>query len=201
MKKIIMFVLPLFLGFCFVSCASNPRFRGNGDFCGMVVDEKNQPVNEYLINCWKDGVIFESALTNQSGIFVLQNIPSGKYSLSGQKENYSDIKNLKVDFCFRDKFLCCSVFTADGFFAHLQKLIKTEDFDMAVSELDLLRCKKGSYVSKLCLCYEAWLYVLKKEQKAALNLLKKIRKTGEKDFCSFADRMEEMLNEKNDEEI
>ena len=197
MKKNILLGVGLFLSLCLFSCASNPRFKGNGDFCGMVVDEKNQPVNEYLINCWKDGIIFASALTNQSGIFVLQNLPAGKYSVSGQKENYSDIKNLKVDFCFRDKFLCCSVFTPDGFFEHIRRLIKIEDYNGALDELNLLRCKKDSCVAKVCLSYEAWIYALKKEPKTARNLLKKLRKGNQKDFCSFADKVEEMLNENN----
>ena len=201
MKKNYMEGLFLLLIFMLTSCASNPRFKGNGDFCGMVVDEKNQPVKEYLINFWRDGIIFASALTNQSGIFVMQNIPAGKYSLCGQKENYLDIKNLKVDFCSRDKFLCCTVFTADGFFRHLDDLIKIEDYDAALKELENLRCKRGSYVSKMCLCYECWLYVLQNDLKESKNLLKKIRKCNEEEFSNFADKLEVLLNEKNIEDM
>ena len=201
MKKIILPALSFILSFLLFSCASNPRFKGSGDFCGMVVDEQNQPVNEYLINCRRDGVIFGSALTNQSGIFVIQNLPAGKYSLDGQKENYSDIKNLKVDFCFRDKFFCCSVFSPDGMFEHLKSLIKIEDYDTALKELELLRCRKDSCVAKICLCYQAWLYALKKDRKMTFLFLKKIRKSKDSDFDKFADKMEVLLNGKNDEEM
>jgi hypothetical protein len=197
MKKFICLEIIIFSAIFLISCASNPRFKGAADFCGMVVNEKNEPVNEYFISCRKDGLVFASALTNQSGIFVLQNIPSGKYSFDGQKENYSDIKNLKVDFCFRDKFLCCTVFTADGVFERLKGLAKMEDYDTALDQLNLLRCKNGTYVSKVALCYEAWLYALKKDSKSTLPLIKKIRKLNEPDFGKFADELEVMLNEKN----
>ena len=201
MKKKLFWKIAAFLSFIFLSCASNPRFKGSGDFCGMVVDEKNEPVSEYLINFWRDGILFGSALTNNSGIFVLQNLPSGKYSLDGQKENYSDIRNLKVDFCFRDKFLCCSVFSADGMFDHLRSLIKIEAYDDALKEINLLRCRKDPCVAKVCLCYQAWLYALKKERKMTFIFLKKLRKTKDAEFNKFADKVEVVLNGKNDEEM
>lgn len=201
MKKISFLQILALFCFVFISCASKPRFKGSGDFCGMVVDENNQPVCEYLINCWRDGINFGSTLTNQSGIFVLQNIPSGKYIIEGQKENYSDIKNLKVDFCFRNKFLCCSVFSADGLFEKIKSLVKTEDYEAALSQLDTLRFKKDSYVEKICFCCQAWICVLKKDSKRTFAIMKKLRKSRDPELCKFADEMEVILNGRNKEDF
>lgn len=196
MKKIILYPLALAFSLVLFSCASSPRFRGNGDFCGMIVDENNEPVNEYLVSCYKGGVVLGSALTNQSGIFAIQNIPAGKYTIEGQKEFYSDIKDLKVDFCFRDKFFCCTAFTTDGVFENVKRLIKLEDYDGALEQLRLLRCQRSSYVWKVRLCYESYVYALKKDTKAAANLLRRVRKLNESEFYSFASEVEEVLNEK-----
>ena len=204
MKKKKFFPALFFLSWIFalVSCASSPKFHGNGDFCGMVVDEKNQPVSEYLITCSKagGGLCMGSTLTNQSGIFVIQNLSAGKYSLEGHKNNYTELRNLKVDFCFRDKFLCCSVLSADGLFERVNSLIKTGDFDGAKKQLELLCFQRGSQVSQVALCYEAFLYALKKDRRGLQSCLKRIRKTKLAELCKFADEVEELLNGKNTEE-
>ena len=41
--------LPAVLSVFFISCKTMPRFKGEGDLCGLVVDENNEPVKDFLI--------------------------------------------------------------------------------------------------------------------------------------------------------
>ena len=80
-----------FLTFLFISCASKPGFNGEGDLCGLVIDENNRPVADFVVySSNKDNPNQKtSALTNSSGLFVFQNTKAGTYYISGEKKNYT----------------------------------------------------------------------------------------------------------------
>ena len=52
-KQFFIFALTCFI-FVMLSCKSMPRFKGEGDLCGLVVDENNEPVRDFLIYCKND---------------------------------------------------------------------------------------------------------------------------------------------------
>ena len=81
MKKIILLFMAL--GLLFFSCATKPAFNGCGDLCGLVVDENNYPVKDFIVYCepsekgWSlenglPGKDIQPVLTNESGLFVFR---------------------------------------------------------------------------------------------------------------------------------
>jgi len=185
----------LFLCVSFSGCISTPKFKGERDFCGMVVDENNKPVSGYLVNCKKSGILCGSALTNESGIFVIQNLKSGKYVFEGRKNNCTDIKEVEVDFYDRNSILCCKVCTARGLFERVDKMISGEDYANARKELKFLRGEKNSYVEKMIIAYRGLISLYEKDRKSAEIDIKRLKKSKDKDFMSFAEKLEVKLNE------
>ena len=64
----------IFLGllFFFQSCASTAKFKGEGDLCGIIVDEKNLPVSGYFISCQKNGMPSGNAITRKAGFLLFK---------------------------------------------------------------------------------------------------------------------------------
>ena len=88
-KGVLRVSLLIFFICMFLSCTSKPRFTGNADLCGLVVDEQNKPVKGFVIRAFCGMSGMKSAVTNENGIFVIENVPSGKIMISGEKTNYS----------------------------------------------------------------------------------------------------------------
>ena len=79
------------------SCKSLPSFKGEGDLCGLIVDENNSPVKDFVIYC-KNELDTRTALTDENGMFVVHGVPSGVYKISGQKKNYVKLENAEFLF-------------------------------------------------------------------------------------------------------
>ena len=86
MKKQLFRFAVFCLTLAFLSCKTIPRFKGQGDLCGLVVDENNEPVKDFLIYCKNEFEVTSTALTNETGMFVIHGVPSGIYKISGKKK-------------------------------------------------------------------------------------------------------------------
>jgi centrosomal protein CEP104 len=141
---------------------------------------------------------------NNNYNILIDEISGDKINQLNNKLNESN-KNQNIKECIQYKELISKAKELGNKIYNLQmeknEAIKIEDYDTALKELELLRCRKDSCVAKICLCYQAWLYALKKERKMTFLFLKKIRKSKDSDFDKFADKMEVLLNGKNDEEM
>ena len=92
MRKITYLAYMILISFSmlFWSCASKPKFTGKGDLCGLIVDEKNKPVSDFVVYCTAcepNLQIVKPVITNESGLFVFFDVPAGSYHLSGSKNN------------------------------------------------------------------------------------------------------------------
>ena len=186
----------IFLGllFFFQSCASTAKFKGEGDLCGIIVDEKNLPVSGYFISCQKNGMPSGNAITSESGLFIIQNLKCGKYVLDGKKINCTDIKNLEVNFRDRKSILCCKALTADGLFERVESLVMAGDFKQARRELKNLRYEGNTYVEKMIVVYKGWISAMEKDRKSALVDIKRMKRFREAGIGDFAEKLEGLLD-------
>ena len=178
----------------FESCASTAKFKGEGDLCGIVVDENNRPVKGYSISCHKNGMPNGNAITSESGLFVIQNLKCGKYIFDGRKIDCTDIKNLEVNFTDRKSILCCKVMSADGLFERVESLVLAGDFKSARGELKNLRYEGNSYVEKMIVVYKGWISAMEKDRKSALVDIRRMRRFRDAGIGDFAEKLEGLLD-------
>lgn len=126
MRKISIFIICLVI---FSACSSVPKFKGNGDLCGIIVDEMNQPIKEFAVYC--EGRLGEkkAVYTNDSGIFVFHDLPGGKYILSGYKNNYVQLQNNEYVFSDRGKIFCAQIVGIDAALDKVIQLIKLGEIE------------------------------------------------------------------------
>lgn len=126
-------------------CSSVPRFSGKGDLCGIIVDENNNPVSDYLVTCKKSVGLKKSVFTNESGIFVFPDMSSGVYFISGSKTNFLDLKETEYVFSDRSKLFCCQVMDLDKVLDVVIQNIKTHEYENGLQLLEAVSCKRNTY--------------------------------------------------------
>lgn len=152
MKKNI-YILAFVIAFevLFWSCASKPSFEGKGDLCGLVIDENNAPVKDFIVWCkpadmktWGSKPLISPVLTNESGLFVFYGLSSGQYYLSGSKTNYIRLEPVLYSFNDRTKIIC---FQTKGFKAAVlsaEELLGLGQKREALVLLRQLSCEPGT---------------------------------------------------------
>lgn len=156
MKKCIFELLLLSTAFLsLLSCASKPDFKGDGDLCGLVLDENNTPVKDFVIYCkaadFKTGSrkIIEAKMslpvtTNESGLFVFYSLPSGDYYFTGQKEAYLKIQSDVYHFNDRTKIICLQTMGLKSAVLNAEEALNLKQFDKAQKLLENLYFEKDS---------------------------------------------------------
>lgn len=124
------FVTTIFFG----SCASS-KFEGTACLAGKVFDQDGKPVNKYEIEA--DG---KKALTDSAGIFYIEDVKSGKISISGSKKGFTSFKE-KIQFTDRKDLMCIEVERISSFYKKIENLITGKDYYQAKS---LLKKEKKS---------------------------------------------------------
>lgn len=157
MKKIKMLFEFMVIGFLFFSCASKPVMTGKHDLCGLIVDENNQPVSDFLIY-GKNGIYTASAVTNKNGLFVLHDMPSGKCMITGEKNNYLSLEN-EYDFIDMTKIYCCQVNSFLEAVNIVDNLIKRNEYTQAKQVINQVKYEKNSDVESVVCLYKAFLDV------------------------------------------
>lgn len=187
-KKNCLCALSLLLVFYLLTaCASKPGFKGNGDLCGLVIDENNAPVKDFVVYCKAAGFnnqIIDPVKTNESGIFVFYDIKSGNYFLSGKKKNYLEIGKTPYEFNDRSKILCLQTKTARASFSKADELIRLGLREEADKILQAIYCEPGSKESSYIKAYR--FFTLENENQKKV-LAKDLKNAAEENSIFFKD--------------
>ncbi len=166
----------------FVACASKPRFQGNGDLCGLVIDENNQPVKDFIVYCKSAEKlqVIKPVMTNESGLFVFYDLSSGRYFLTGEKTNYLKLNKTIYEFNDRSKIFCIQTKTFKGTIKESVELLHLGQKNEAALLLDSLCVQKNS-PEELIICSYKFFTIESYEErkKLALALNKKVEKRAE----------------------
>lgn len=156
-KGVLRVSLLIFFICMFLSCTSKPRFTGNADLCGLVVDEQNKPVKGFVIRAFCGMSGMKSAVTNENGIFVIENVPSGKIMISGEKTNYSKLSSVNYQFINRADIFCCQVKSVKAVIKQVDELLMRDEVESACNFLDSVICEKDSIEWGLIQSYKFFL--------------------------------------------
>ena len=196
MKKQLFRFAVFCLTLAFLSCKTIPRFKGQGDLCGLVVDENNEPVKDFLIYCKNEFEVTSTALTNETGMFVIHGVPSGIYKISGKKKDYAKLAWGEFYFTDRDRIFCCQVESIEGAFKTAEQFMLRGEIKNAESVIDSLCYDKKTPQQAVVLVYKFFLSEKNREKKRIINEIRKIGRIEDVDYSEYADSLEELLNEK-----
>lgn len=180
--------------FFIISCRSLPKFNGQADLCGLLVDENNIPVKDFLIYC-KNDLEMKTALTDESGMFVIHGVDSGVYKISGQKKNYVRLEEREFLFTDRSKIFCCQVESIEGAFKSVEELIMRGEKKNAEGLLNQLYYDKKSPQEAVVLVYQFFLSEKSRDKKKLTSALRKIGKVEGVDYTQYADSLEDLIYE------
>lgn len=113
------------------SCASNQRFENGADFCGIVVNHKNIPISGYRVTI-SYGAKKVSAFTDENGVFVFHDVPSGTVAVSGEGAGFGTFSVKKL-FSNRSDITYIQVCDVATIFEQIEKEIAAENFSSALS--------------------------------------------------------------------
>jgi len=147
------------LGACFcllTSCSSLRGFKNpvtEGNLYGMIIDEKNQPVRDFKITCEDERKSVKNAVTNASGIFVMENLLTGEVLVSGSKSGFVEIKNESIEFLGVEKVFCWQINSTEGVLSSVERLIKEGEYQRALRVIRELKVeeqsREGKYLKEL----------------------------------------------------
>lgn len=146
------------------SCASKPRFEGYGDLCGMVIDENNRPVKNFIVYYSREPAVHKSAVTNESGIFVFHSVPSGKSVLSGKKCNYTKLARTDYQFYRRSDIICFQVSSIKAAVEDVEALASRGETESALKLLNNIVCERKTDEWKLIKAYRLFLKEASKDK-------------------------------------
>lgn len=149
-KQIEIFIALMIL---FTSCASKPVNK-NIELVGMIIDENNNPVNEYIVHCENEFFEKQSVLTNENGLFVFSNVGLGNYTLSGEKNGYSKMNIEKYSLKDDSKILCCQVSSCEYVLKNVLQRKKINDYEECINLLNEIYCDENSFEKKVVQYYK-----------------------------------------------
>jgi hypothetical protein len=191
----------IYLILIFYGCASEPRFSGKGVLCGLVVDEKNRPVKEAVITCWRGAVCLQSCLTNENGIFNFYDLPPGLYEISGEKNDFSSLHRIKYRFSERGNMFCCQMNSLDWVLECAAEKLRCGQLEEMYKLLDNLTLSKSSYGKTAVSFYKACGKYYEGDKRSAKRYLKKAYDNkellDEKCLSLFQDMELALLKEEN----
>ena len=184
--------------FCslFCACASKPGFHGNGDLCGLVIDENNQPVKDFTVYCKSKGIkmqVIKPALTNESGLFVFYDLPSGSYVITGEKTDYLRLNETNYEFNDRSKFFCIQTKTFQGTIKAAVELLHLGEKQDAALLLDSLCVQKKSPEELIVNSYKFFMIESYEERKKFALALNKKSEQGPDFIKEYSQKLLEVL--------
>ncbi len=207
-KALPIFTFLLFCNLYITSCATNPKFSGTGDLCGLVVDENNKPIKDFVIYCYPSitniktqTINIKPVITNESGLFVFYGLPSGSYTISGEKPNYLRLSETPYQFSDRGKILCLQTKSFKAAVKTAEELIALGQTKEARSLLNGISTKKLSSEKYLVTAYQLFTVESEREKRSLMNELRAALKKqqipqSEKVFYKeFLEKLEEVKNE------
>ena len=184
----------IFFSVSFISCNTLPKFKGEADLCGLIVDENNTPVKDFVIYCKTD---FETntALTDESGMFVIHGISSDVYTISGMKKNYAKLENEQFLFTDRSEIFCCQVESIEGAFKTVEEYILRGERKKAEEVIDSLYYDKKTPQEAVVLVYRFFLAEKNRDKKRIVSSIRKLGKIDDVDYSQYADALEGLIYE------
>lgn len=178
----------------FTSCVTETNIIKDGALCGIVVDENNKPVSNYLIYCFKNENNKLSTVTNDSGIFVFPDIEIGKYYIEGEKINFCDME--KQEYIFNDctSLFCVQIMSFSECISNVDLLIEAGEFQKSLDLINSLSVKQKSNNETLLLCYSSYLNYALGNMKKSKNCLDELKKINNNYCSSFINTMEDIIN-------
>ena len=182
-------VLLVFSSCLLSACASKPRFEGKADLCGLILDENNVPVKDFVVNCTASGgkpLVLRPVITNENGLFVFYGVPSGKYILSGEKNNYLKIKHVPYAFNDRAKIICLQTKTFKGAISSAEELLRLDQPMTAGKLLGDICCETKSKEQLYIKAYQFYAAENVRKKKSLLADLKRKNKFETDFFKKYA---------------
>lgn len=184
----------IFFSVSFISCKTLPKFKGNADLCGLIVDENNTPVKDFVIYC-KTNLENNTALTDESGMFVIHGVSSDVYTISGMKKNYAKLENEQFLFTDRSKIFCCQVESIEGAFKTVEEYILRGEKKKAEEVLASLYYDKKTPQEAVVLVYRFFLAEKNRDKKRIVSSIRKLGKIDDVDYSQYADALEGLIYE------
>lgn len=178
----------------FISCKTLPKFKGEADLCGLIVDENNAPVKDFVIYC-KTDLETNTALTDESGMFVIHGVSSDVYRISGKKKNYALLDGEEFHFTDRSKIFCCQVESIEGAFKTVEQFLIRGEKKKAEQLLDNLYYDKKTPQEGVILVYRFFLTDKNREKKRIVSSIRKLGKIDDVDYSQYADALEGLIYE------
>lgn len=151
MKIRIVSILVIFI--LVTGCASNPK-NDSVDIVGLIVDENNLPVKDFVVHCESDTFGTQIALTNESGLFVFSKQRKGNYYISGEKNGFAILEAKKYKAESNNKIFCCQVLSCESVFENVLKKFKCHDYEGGRSLLNDIYSEENSYEDKVISFYK-----------------------------------------------
>lgn len=183
--KKIFFLCLLFLIILFSGCVSKNKIIKNGNFCGIILDENNNPIPNYYVCCFNNSFNKMGTYTNSSGIFFFQNMEIGNYFLSGHKENFGNIENKEFYYDGGSSMLCCQVASLQELLFQIDKCIENKEFEKGLELTNQICVEENQYNHILVLLYKKYLNLKMNDKDAydeCVRQLKKIENDKYQDF-------------------
>lgn len=174
----------------FTSCVTQKQCIKKNNLCGIVVDENNKPVSDYLIICSSNPFNKLSTYTNSSGVFVLSDLDIGTYNISGKKQNYGEINNKDFYFDGGSSMLCFQVSSLQELLCKTDKYIENKEYEKALNIINEISVYNNYYNSALVLLYKEYLYIKIKNMDGyieCINQLRKIKNDKLREFIKKGD--------------
>ena len=179
----------------FSSCKSLPKFKGEADLCGLIVDENNAPVKDFVIYC-KNDFATNTALTDESGMFVVHGLNSDTYKISGQKKNFVKMDDEQFMFTDRSKIFFFQVESIEGAFKSVEQFIARGEFEKADELLNKLYYEKNSPQEAVILMYRFFLSEENDEKTKIVSAIKNVGQINGEDYSNYTVLLEDLIYEK-----
>lgn len=153
MKLKITFILIMFM--LVTGCASKPK-SNSVELVGMIIDENNLPVKDFIVHCETDTFGTQIALTNENGLFVFPKQKKGKCFISGEKNGYAIMEPKKYKVGNNNKIFCCQISSCESVLGKVLQKFKCSDYEGGMNLLNDIYCEENSYENKVVSFYKKY---------------------------------------------
>lgn len=163
----------------FTSCVSNKAYsnslKGDNNLRIIILDEKGASLSNVNVEIIEStsGQKY-SAVTNDSGLITINNVPFGLYHVSSQKVNFTSLNNMEINFTNEKEIFICTILSAEYVFDKTLELYKQKKYAQGVNLLEKLKLDtNSSYFVTACL-YKAEGYGIIGESDKSFEYMNKI---------------------------
>lgn len=193
MKKKFIY-LYLFSSLLLITGCASTSIRGKSYLCGVIVGENNKPIPDFVVTCSGKGKIKNIATTNESGIFIMNNILPGKYNISGKKNGYGLIHET-INLKSKEKVLCFKVNSIESVINSVKKQMISGNYEIAKQMLNDIYFEKNTPEEITVLFYQTYLEKMLGNEKEAQHNLKKLKQLAGTEYFEQYVILEEMFND------